>query len=117
MNGTAHFQRHNKYKVQIENGSPTWMSASFNNGAKMECALNNGAVTGHAVITWPSGARYEGYVENGLRNGEGSLVYDNGAKYSGTFVNDNIEGSCVYSMPMGKAVYPVTLLQESQMDS
>lgn len=86
IDGTYHLKNNfGTYDFTIEEGTPTSVEMTLDNGTKYSGGMADGKLNGTAQITYSNGDTYSGQVKNNQKSGQGSYEWKSGASYDGTW--------------------------------
>lgn len=106
IDGTYHLENDfGTYDFTIEEGTPTSVEMTLNNGTKYSGGMADGKLNGTAQITYSNGDTYSGQVKDNQKSGQGSYKWKSGASYDGSWSEDKMSGAGTYMYPESETGY------------
>ncbi|GEM_PF-3864967 len=96
------------YTFHIENGDAYSADITLDNETTYSGDIDNGHLTGSAVIEYSNGDVYDGHVSKAKKSGSGKYTWTSGAVYNGKWKTDRINGKGTYKYASSKQGYKLT---------
>lgn len=96
------------YSFTIENSIPIAVSMQLVDGTSYSGGLEDGKLTGTALIKYSNGDSYSGSVVDGVKTGSGLYTWVGGAKYDGHWSEDKMSGTGIYYYPTSANGYKLS---------